>query len=80
MKSSIAFGTVLDGQNNKIKVAQAFLFIFMPSYAEISFWGPTKSLNRDQNIFLQIFNYGYKKISNSPLISRWGSFIFAASS
>jgi hypothetical protein len=55
------------GKNNsKTKVEKVFFFIFMSSYAEMSFLNQ-KSLYRDQNFFLEISHYGVKK----SVISRW---------
>jgi hypothetical protein len=44
----------LDSQkNSKTKVGKVFLFIFMSSYAKISFWGPKKRKSHEigANIF-----------------------------
>jgi hypothetical protein len=62
----------IDGKNNsKTKVEKVFFFIFMSSYAEMSFLNQ-KSLNRDKIFFLEIGRYGVQKISSFTLISKWG--------
>jgi hypothetical protein len=39
----LVYQLILDWQNNsKTKFAKTFFFIFMPSYAEMSFWNPKK--------------------------------------
>jgi hypothetical protein len=59
-----------DGKNNSMtKVEKVFFFIFMSSYAEMSF---NESLNRVKKIFWEIGRYGVHKIRNFTLISKWG--------
>jgi hypothetical protein len=44
----------MDGENNsKTKVEKGIFFIFMSSYAEMSFFKPTKSLNRAKKFYLE---------------------------
>jgi hypothetical protein len=62
----------VDGKNNsKTKVEKVFFFIFMSSYAEMSFL-KQKSLNRVKKILFEIGRYGVKKIHNFTLISKCG--------
>jgi hypothetical protein len=63
-------------KNSKTKEENAFFFIFLSPYAEMSFFGPKKvkkSLNRVKKCFLQIDRYGNQEIPNFTLISKWDS-------
>jgi hypothetical protein len=69
-------------RNSKTKVEKG-CFIFMSSYAEMSFFGPKKVESRSivNNFCLQIGQHGFQKIRYFPLISKWGtSFTFVAGS
>jgi quinol-cytochrome oxidoreductase complex cytochrome b subunit len=49
-------------KNSNTNVTKAFFFIFMSSYAEMSFWGQKNRKNRVQQIFfLEMGRHGYKK-------------------
>jgi hypothetical protein len=59
----------------KTKVEKSFFFIYMCSYAEMSFWGPKK--RKSHKIGSKLFFYervdmAIKKIRNFTLISKWG--------
>jgi hypothetical protein len=70
----------IDWKNNsKTEVEKVLFFIFMYSYAEMSFL-KDKSLNMVPTFFfVNIGRYGVKKICNFTLISKLG-FIFVSTS
>jgi hypothetical protein len=63
----------VDGKNNsKTKVEKAFFFIFMSSYAEMSFLKQKITKLGQKNFFGEVGRYGVQKIRNFTLISNWG--------
>jgi hypothetical protein len=61
------------GKNNSMtKVEKVFFFIFMSSYAEMSFFKPKITKYGQKKFFGEICQYGVQKIRHFTLISKWG--------